>query len=429
MPNDPASETLEIERIVPGGDGLGRRANGERVFVAHTAPGDRVEIAALEYRKGVAHGHVKRLVLAGPERVTPRCPAVEHCGGCDFMHLSTNGQRAAKVGILEDALRRVGNIAFDCANVNYVTVGDGFGYRGRIRLHVSENGEVGFLSARSKRVVCIDNCAVVEPALNFVLQALGTASESTKRLLKLCSELELRTAATEPTLVVRLFPRPKVKLHVPSFSPLFPAGAKVVIAGSEADHEVTQSYALPGGLAASVPASAFTQVNRGVNTRLVEDVVRAAVLRQLHSFVDPYAGAGNFTLPLLMAGLTGESIDTEPAGILAARRVARERGLPFTGFNIGDAKAQLEALVRDAREFDFALLDPPRVGAKSILPLVKRLRPQLIALVGCDPVSLARDLKELTASGASLESLTVYDMFPQTHHVETLALVGDVPTN
>ena len=80
--------------------------------------------------------------------------------------------------------------------------------------------------------------------------------------------------------------------------------------------------------------------------------------------------------------------------------------------------------MRDAREFDFALLDPPREGAKSILPLVKRLRPQLIALVGCDPVSLARDLKELTASGASLESLTVYDMFPQTHHVETLALVG-----
>lgn len=152
-------------------------------------------------------------------------------------------------------------------------------------------------------------------------------------------------------------------------------------------------------------------------------MVRAATLRNLNSFVDAYAGAGNFTLPLLAAGLTGQSIDCIAAGILAARSVARDRGLPFDGFQVGDAKALLKSFVHSGRQFDLVSLDPPRGGSKDVLELALQLRPQIAVLIACDPVTLARDLKYLVAAGGIIEDFTVYDMFPQTHHMETLAIV------
>ncbi len=417
-------EVIVIERIAPGGDGLGRLSNGQWVFVSGTAPGDHVEIAALTRRKGVARGAILRLVRAGADRVEPRCPIASSCGGCDLMHVSLQGQRTIKFGMLEDALLRIGGVTFEWANVRYVTEGDGFAYRSRLRLHVDENGKLGFLSARSKTVVPVQQCPVAEPLLNEVLARLGAADADCTRLLKLCDQLELRAAVFEPKLAVRLFAKPGLNLHLPSFQRLFPEGTVVVIAGGPQDDAKFQRCELPGGVTICVPTSAFSQVNRSINALLVRDVVHSATLRGLRSFVDAYAGAGNFTLPLLAAGLVGESIDSAPSGIVAARGVARDRGLPFIGFNVGDARGQFEILVRNRRQFDLVLLDPPRAGAKDVLPLALRLQPQLIAIIACDPVSLARDLKSLLAAGAKLEALTVYDMFPQTHHIETLALVA-----
>lgn len=340
------------------------------------------------------------------------------------MHLSLEGQRKVKLGMLEDALRRIGGVTFDWAAVGYVAEGDGLRYRSRLRLHVDDTGKVGFMSAGSRSVVPVGHCAVAEPRLNAALARLGEVDADGLRLLRLCDQLELRAADLEPNLVVRLFSKPGIRLHLPSFLPLFPPGTAVVLAESPEDDSTPQRYELPGDVTISVPASAFSQANRGINARLVQDVVQAATLRGLRSFVDAYAGAGNFTLPLLAAGLTGESIDSAPSGVVAARGVARDHGWPFDGFAIGDARVQLEVLVRNHRQFDFVLLDPPRVGAKDIASLVLRLQPQLVAIVACDPVSLGRDLKSLLAAGARLEALTVYDMFPQTHHMETLALVA-----
>ncbi len=420
----PPHDVVFIERIAPGGDGMGRLANNEWVFVSGTAPGDHVELASLTRHKGTAYGNVERIVSAGPDRVVPICPIASRCGGCDLMHLSQQGQRAAKLGIMEDALCRIGGVNFETGSIGYVSVGDGLGYRSRLRLHVDSDGAIGFLSSRSNMLVPVPNCPIAEPILNDALLRLSAIDGSGRRLLRLCEQLELRAADLEPKLVVRLFAKPNVRLHVPSFARILPDNALVVVAGTLDDNRATQRYPLTDAVTALVPASAFAQVHRKVNAMLVRDVVDAATLRNLRSFVDAYAGAGNFTLPLLAAGLHGEAIDSAAAGILAARSVAQEVGLAFIGFNVGDAREQLEALVRNRRQFDLVMLDPPRAGAKDVLSLALLLEPQCIAIVACDPVSLARDLKTLLLAGAKLESLTVYDMFPQTHHMETLALLG-----
>jgi len=417
-------EVVKIDRIAPGGDGLARLSNGELVFIRAAALGDQIEIASLVRRKGVAHGEVGRLIQSGSERIEAICPLASRCGGCDLMHLSLEGQKQAKLGMLADALRRVGGALSLPDTIGFVRLGDGLAYRSRLRLHVDRNGRVGFLSPRSKQVVPVERCLVAEPLLNTALAGLAVLSDEARRLLQLCDELELRAAELEPRLIARLIPKPKICLQARHFVSLFPPDTRVVVEGSVEDAQVLQHYRLPDDGLLSVPACAFTQVNQGINLSLVRDLVKATTLRNLHSFVDAYAGAGNFTLPLLAAGLVGESVDCASAGIFAARSVARDRGLPFTGFQVGDAQVLLESFVRAGRQFDLVLLDPPRNGAKDVLRVALRLQPQCIAIIACDPVSLARDVATIVAAGGTIEQLTVYDMFPQTHHMEVLAIVG-----
>src|ERR1700690_857681 len=106
MLEDLQPEVVYVERIAPGGDGLGRLSKGELVFIKAAAPGDQVEVASLVRRKGVAHAEVGRLIQSGPERIEPICPLASSCGGCNLMHLSLEGDKQAKLAIVSDAFRR-----------------------------------------------------------------------------------------------------------------------------------------------------------------------------------------------------------------------------------------------------------------------------------------------------------------------------------
>lgn len=423
MPIPDQSETVDIVRIAPGGEGVAKCMNGQVCFVAGTAPGDRVEVGQFARSGGALRGRVLRLVTPSPLRREPPCPYAGQCGGCDFMHLEPEAQRQQKLQIIEDAMLRIAGDPPRPAHVGFVQSAFGHGYRSRLQLHVDQHGQLGLLSARTHRVVAINRCIVADEAINEGIDRLAGADAPTRRRLSFCEQIELRSAEVAPKLAVRLFARQGITLRCDVYASVFGRDTAVVIAGSTEDHEYTQSIPVTDDLALRVPFSAFTQVNRQVNRALVQHVISAALARGRRVFLDAYAGAGNFTLPLLKAGLTGEAIDSAPSGIVAARALARDLGLPFTGFNAGDARQMLLHLANAGRQFDFIVLDPPRQGSASVLDAVLRLHPRTIALVGCDPVALARDLGILTARGGRIESLTLFDMFPETHHVEALAIV------
>jgi 23S rRNA (uracil1939-C5)-methyltransferase len=419
----PAPECIDILRIAPGGDGVGRLASGEAVFVAGAARGDRVEIGAFNRNQGVLMAQSHRVIEPSPDRKAPPCPWFDRCGGCDFMHLTTEAQRREKLAMLDDALTRIGGDPARPMPVGWVETEENLAYRARLRLHVDPRGNVGFLSPRSHRVVPVDRCLIAHPLLNEALDGLSKLDDAAKKKLSFCEQIELRVAETAPRLAVRLVPRKTAKLRADVYAPLFSADTVVVIAGTPEDAERTQSFAVTGDVTLRIPIGAFSQVNPAVNRQLVDAVVHAALRRSLKTFLDAYAGAGNFAIPLLKAGLTGEAVDTGAAGILAARSVARDAGLPFAGFSIGDARATLERFRKNRRRFDYVVLDPPRKGSKNLLEVVLALKPRAAALIGCDPVSLARDLGWLVERGATIDELTVFDMFPETHHSETLAIV------
>lgn len=422
MTTQGTSEVVRILSLAPGGHGVARRLNGEVVFVAGTVPGDEVEIGAVKRSQGALHGQLLHVLSESQDRREPPCPYSGECGGCDFMHMTPEAQRRAKIAILAQALGRVGGLRQLSTPIDFIS-GSVASLRCRVRLHVDSTGQVGMLSSRSHRVVPIEGCLVCDQTINAAIHRLTTLDASARRRLSFCEQIELRSSDRQPTLAVRLFPRKGVTLRTTLYAPSFPDQSVVVIAGSTEDDSVTQNVEVGEDVSIRVPLSAFSQVRADVNRQLVRAVVRAAELREHRTFLDAYAGAGNFALPLLRAGLQGQAVDTCSPAILAARLITRDLGLPFTGFDVGDARSMLEHYVSAKRHFDYIILDPPRHGAKSALDAALRLTPRTVALVACDPVSLARDLGTLTSRGARIDSLTLFDMFPETHHCETLAIV------
>ncbi|HEX7670034.1 MAG TPA: hypothetical protein VF395_10640 [Polyangiaceae bacterium] len=418
-----------IEKLVPGGDGMAHLSDGRVAFVSGAFPGDVIRPLAVEARKGHVRATRFAVVQPSPERVTPSCPVAAECGGCDFMALERNEQPAQKLLLLRAALERTGGFDVGSLPVTLRAFGPDLAYRSRVRFHVDGAGRIGFFSRGSHALVVVPSCLVCAREINDALIALRRTPADA---LAAFSEIDIRRADTEPKVAIRLVP------HVPGGAgPAARAVAKNVPAawavsvegdvaagtpGGPAGRDAAeQAFPLPEGMTLRAAPGVFTQVNWAVNVALVEAVVTGARERNVKRFVDAYAGAGNFSLPLLAAGMTGVSIERDARAVEGARASAGRSGLPADGFVVDSAESALGSLARKKERFDLALLDPPRSGAREVLSTVVKLAPPVIAVCSCDPVTLARDLATLARAGYGLESVHGFDMFPHTHHLEALA--------
>jgi 23S rRNA (uracil1939-C5)-methyltransferase len=406
--------TWRVERLVPGGEGLCRLPDGRAGFVPGGLPGDDVEPTEVEQFRGYARAQLWNLVTSGPNRVTPPCPVAERCGGCDLMALARGAQPAAKAQILGDALRRIGKFRDLPGDISVVTAGPDLRYRSRLRLHVDDAGQVGLFGRRSHSLVPIEDCLVGPEATGSVLRELRAVGKP----LADYAEVELRVAPAGPCLALRFEPRAP-SAEDPWLCDLASRMA-VTVAGDPRFSQEDQRWPLPGGVELHAPPDGFTQINWSVNLALVEAVVTGARQRHVARFCDLYCGSGNFALPLLAAGIAGLGIDAAPTSIAAAERAARAAALPADGFAVAEAGRKLAKLAKDHEAFDLVLLDPPRTGAREVLAALCQAAPRHVAVCSCDPATLARDLRSLVDGGYQLTELCAFDMFPHTHHVESL---------
>jgi 23S rRNA (uracil1939-C5)-methyltransferase len=409
-----------VEKLVPGGDALVHLADGRIAFVAGAVPGDSIRPLAIEAKKG--HVRVTRFEVVSPsiDRVTPPCPVSEACGGCDWMAIAGPAQLVHKEQLLRSALERNGSVSGLPATLPFTASDDALGYRSRARFQVDGSGRIGFFSRGSHTLVEIPACAVVTAEINDVLATLRRVS---KDALAAFSEIEIRVAPTEPRVSVLLVPRipggagPSLK----AVRAKAKATWAIAVRGEESGGQDVQRFPLPAGTHIAALPGVFTQVNWGVNRALVEAVVAGARARGIRRFLDAYAGAGNFSLPLLASGMVGVSVEHDASAVECARLAAAELGLPQEGFVAGDAREKLSELARAGERFDMVLLDPPRSGAKDVIEAAARLGAKAIALCSCDPATLARDVAGLAKRGFCLEEVRGFDMFPSTHHLEALA--------
>ncbi|MEO8100843.1 MAG: class I SAM-dependent RNA methyltransferase [Acidobacteriota bacterium] len=377
---------VTIEKWVYGGRGLARTEEGV-VLTPFVLPG---EVARLGKRDKV-NAELSAIVTPSADRVEPACPIFTRCGGCHYQHASYEFQLARKVEILREQLRRVGKIEF-AGDISVVS-GPALAYRNRAQFHI-ENGRIGYLAAGSHTLVPVEGeCPTISPRMNQVL-ALLRERLGDPRFPKFVRAVEVFTNETDVQINVIDAERPVARRFYDWM-----------------ESQVAIEYPTAHGDFRVSPKS-FFQVNRFLIDRLT-DIVLADFSGA--SAVDLYAGAGLFALPL--AKQFTKVIAVEAGGAAA-------HDLAFNAQRAGAAidtdYSRVEDFLASATETpDFVVADPPRAGlGPEVVRHLNRLAPPRIAIVSCDPATLARDLAAMPQY--KIESLTLADLFPQTYHLETV---------
>jgi tRNA/tmRNA/rRNA uracil-C5-methylase (TrmA/RlmC/RlmD family) len=409
--------TLEVERLTYGGDALGRH-EGLVVFVPYAAPGDRIVAEPVERRPRFLRAQITSLLAPGPDRVAPQCPVFGVCGGCQWQHVTPDGQRAAKTSIVAEQLARLGGLRD--VDVRPAIGTDDWRYRARISLAL-EDGRLGYRRARSHALVEIDDCPIASPALT---RHLDVARRWAAALRSAPERITIAAAPAGVVLVANTRMRPGTVDRDGSEALLVaePGVRGVVLAGGGLRVVVGNpmvEVAPEPELTLEVPADVFTQVHPAANLALVRTVLDFAQPVSGMLALDLYCGAGNFALPLASRGVAVHGVEQSGIAIDAARANAVRLALAGTRFTIGDVDAALAALADEP--VDLVVLDPPRAGAAGPLHRIAGMRPQRIVYVSCDPATLARDARSLAELGYRLARAQPIDVFPQTYHIETVA--------
>lgn len=425
---------LQVKVVDLSHEGRGVARVGEQVvFVDDVLPGEIVEVQLLKRRKGVQEARLLRIVEAAADRVVPRCAHFGICGGCAEQHLAPAQQLEVKQRQLLDNLARIGRVEPEA--VLPPLQADIWGYRRRARLGVRwvpQKGRslVGFRERGSSRLADLQRCEVLSPPLDALIMPLSELISSLS-LRDRIPQVEAAVADNVTALVVRVLSEPTsddlalmrgfaerygVQLYLQpggydSIAPLNPAQVRPL------------SYRLPEfDLEFEFLPNDFIQVNGELNRRMVGRALQFLDAGVDDDVLDLFCGLGNFSLPLARSARTVTGVEGEASLVERARRNAARN-------DIGNVQFVTANLFEDHGETSWGkaaytkvLLDPPRAGAREILPLIARKPVQRIVYVSCHPGSLARDAGLLSQSGFRLKSAGVMDMFPHTAHVESMAV-------
>lgn len=413
---------LTVEKLVPGGDGFVRLPDGQALFVRSAVPGDRIRLGRVEKQRGALTTGDYELLTPSADRVVPECPVASSCGGCDLMHVARSAELLHKHSLLREALTRGAGVDMEPAPLGPQV---SLGYRSRVRFHVGKHGKLGFFARGTHQLVEVPGCAVADPRINQALALVRRLARRFPEALAGFSDVELR--AGEAFVIARFIPRDGIKPI--AAEPFLRALAKELrVAASEREAQgLCERRNLTPEVFVEIPADAFSQINVAVNQQLIAAIVAGARARGLRTFCDLFAGVGNFSLPLARLGLRGVMVERTPSAVQSAQRAAAEQGLSLKTRSADVARAVTD-LVREGQRFELVVLDPPREGAPEVVAALPALGARAVAYVSCDPVTLARDLKQLVAAGLRVASVEAFDMFPRTHHFETLVwLEADAP--
>lgn len=390
---------LRIESLAAGGDGVAHLADGRAVFVPFSAPGDLVRVRIVESRARFARARIEELLEPGPARAQPACPVFGSCGGCTWQHVGYAAQLDAKQAILRDAIRRIGGLP-ESAVGPVVPSPSEYAYRGRTRVRI-EAGRVGYLRRRSHALCAITRCPVLVPELDRRLHELAADPPKPE------GEWELAFGSGE----VRAAPlgargAPRIRLAV--------AGQRIAVSLGV----FAQSNALLLDMLANLVADAASEA-RSPSDERARGPGRAG---SGGLAVELYAGAGLLTLALAARFERVVAVEGDPSAVADLRANLADAGLGRVEVVAEGVEQALAKLVE--RRPEALVLDPPRSGiARGSAPALAAVRAERIVYLSCDPATLARDLAALCAQGYELREVHGIDLFPQTPHVEALAIL------
>lgn len=419
MGRRPASTVrAEVIALAKGGDGVARvqgKSSRSTILVPRTAPGDIIEVIPGKASRGTLHA----LLEPSPLRVAPPCPHAESCGGCDWMHLSVDTQRSARIHIVRSELHLAG---LEVPDIVAHHAREDRAYRARTRLAVHASRQrvvVGMRAARSHWIVPISSCLVLRSELDAVRADLarwltGSLGQGEASLTFGADSLPVVHLTWSGTLSQGVFAEAEERVNKRLW-----AGVSLQLEGAVTPAVIGDPRGMTTGadkMPLMIPVGGFMQAFEAMNHQLVDHVNAVAGIEGAAA-IELFAGSGNFTAALARRTDGLETVEQSEAAVEAARENLALRSLRAR-LRVGDADV---AKVRG--ETRVAVLDPPRVGARGACERLAASRVKRVVMVSCDPATLARDASILHRDGRFvLERVDVFEMFPFTSHVETVAV-------
>ncbi|WP_122588593.1 23S rRNA (uracil(1939)-C(5))-methyltransferase RlmD [Pseudomonas viridiflava] len=420
-------QRLTIERLSDDGRGIAF-LEGRTWFVAGSLAGEEIEARVLNARGKVVEARTERVFTASEMRRAPLCKHFGRCGGCSVQHVPHDEQLALKQRMLAEQLLRVANVAPQ--EWAAPLTGSELAYRRRARVAVrwdvkAKRLDVGFRATASQDIVGIEECPVLVQALQPIMTQLPTMLRSLSKPQAL-GHVELFSGSATAVLLRHTAPLAEADLAILE---AFCAehGAQLWLHGEgdpqPANPDDQLGYRLaPWNLQLDWRPGDFIQVNAQVNTAMIEQALEWLAPAADERVMDLFCGLGNFALPL--AGLAKEVVAVEGVATMVERAAANavSNDLHNVAFFQADLSQPLTNASWAAEGFSAVLLDPPRDGAFEVVRQIGKTGARRLLYVSCNPATLARDTVELVNQGYRLKRAGILDMFPQTAHVEAMAL-------
>lgn len=423
-----AKVSLQVTRLDHLGAGIAQH-NGKVVFIPGVLPGEKAMVQLTEQKKRHSRAKLLNLETHSIDRVEPKCAHYHQCGGCDLQHLSLEKQRLHKESALVSLMAKLSHTEAEA--LVPAIIGEQWHYRRRARLATFYHQEtkrttLGFRAQSSKEVIDISSCPVLAKSLSELISPLSKLLNQLAGRRAL-GHVELIDVDNGQFVVVRatkeLSDKDKEKLL--SFAQEHKVN--LIVQGNEGELSVIKGpkelpfYTLNHEIKLSFTPGNFVQVNGEINKAMVEQAVQWLDVKVDERVLDLFCGVGNFSLPLAKSGAEVIGVEGVPEMVAQARINAKQSDLSDVTFFHTDLSADLSKEPWLGK-VDKLLLDPARAGAFESLQWLKKMKPKSIVYVSCDPSSLARDSEPLLKHGYKLKKLGLVDMFPQTHHIEAMAL-------
>ncbi len=419
---------LTVETMVNGGAGLARH-QGQVVFIPHTAVGDTVSCRVTKSKKNFLQAEVVEILKPAPVRQQPLCPVAGECGGCQWQHLPYLEQLSWKESLFRESLTRRCGCEPDRI-LPIIPATDEWNYRSRVQIkcHNSPAGFVtGFYRPKSHLVVSAEQCPIIAPELNNLLAQLRHIINHTPYASDIeqidlavgdngkCSVLVHYSGSDSASLAGLLQGEEltaDLLIKAADSSELIKVCGDGVMQIAVDSPPIQLDYAVGG----------FAQINLQQNLALVDTVLNLAELTGEEQVLDLYCGMGNFSLPLARRVKAVIGVEGSVVSIEMARHNSRLNEINNVEFYSQPAEGAL-LLFSQQQVIDLLVLDPPRSGAAVTMEELLKTPVKKVLYISCDPQTLARDLGVLVNGGYDLVSSQPFDMFPQTHHCESVTLL------
>jgi 23S rRNA (uracil1939-C5)-methyltransferase len=424
--------TATIESLSHDGRGIAR-IDGKTVFVDGALAGETVSFQYTRLHKSYDEGRAVEVSNHSPDRVEPACTHFGVCGGCSLMHMSPEAQLTHKQATLAEHFAHFGNLSPETW-LEPLT-GPLWGYRRKARLGVKyvtkkEQVLVGFREKASPFIAQLEQCEVLDPRVGKRLSELGQMIAGLDAYNRI-AQIEVAMDDEHVALVFR------------NLDPLSDGDKEAITAyGQQHDIWVYQqpggpdtvaplwpeqpqlAYAPEAGLTLNFDPSDFTQVNAGINEKMIQRALELLNTQSEDRILDLFCGLGNFTLPLARRVSEVVGVEGDQALVNHAHKNAALNNLANADFERADlTQTELKDYPWAQKGFNKILLDPPRSGAFEVLHQLADLGAERLVYVSCNPATLARDAGELVHKhGYTMEAAGIMDMFPHTTHVESIAV-------